>query len=697
VNRQRPVWRIVAGAVLALAFATACASIPDGRYAVDAVEFEGVEELDESSVGEAMATRENARFAFVFEGFMNDYSIFDRYVLQEDMARVQRFYQSEGFFETQVRVGAVTIESDDEVAIEVLIEEGGPVFVERVIVEGLEGIPVDLAEDAQLIAEEALPLEDRFREEPFIGAEADIKRLLTDNAYAFAKVRRFVTIDLVRHAVWVRYEVEPGRPATFGEVTIEGAGDLPEDQIRAALAIERGEPYSTTELERAQSDAFALGVFASVSLIPQLPDPPPPALEVPIKVVVTKSKLRSIRLGGGVTIDSLKSDVHLLFGWEGRNFLGDMRRLSVDFQPALVFVPLRINNFVVPDHYLPAAKLRSDFRQPGFIEPRTTFFVRPQISVTPILLKSETAVEDPILGYAESLNAVGVMRSFGRFFVQVSQNVQYALPFPYVGELDPGLTDVLLLFPELVTAIDLRDEKIQPHAGAYFANTFQWAFAREGRDFKVIPEVRGYLPLGESATLAARTKVGFLFPQNYGDGVAESIQTPFDGPDRAERIQDLQVLYFRGFFSGGAASNRGYPYGGVGPHGIVPYLNPTVGICDPNAPDLDLDRCLSPVGGLTLWEASLALRFVISDPLSGAVFCDASDVSPEQTDIRLQRPHLSCGVGARYGTPVGPIRLDVGYRIPGLQSLDDDDPLEKDPGNLLGLPIAIAFGIGEPF
>ena len=112
----------------------------------------------------------------------------------------------------------------------------------------------------------------------------------------------------------------------------------------------------------------------------------------------------------------------------------------------------------------------------------------------------------------------------------------------------------------------------------------------------------------------------------------------------------------------------------------------------------DVDQCLSPVGGLSMWEASLEMRIDVMDPFSVALFCDASDVSPNQVDLRLLRLHRSCGPGARVDTPVGPIRLDVGYRIPGLQNLEDaNDPLEKDPGELFSIPIAVSFGIGEAF
>ena len=45
---------------------------------------------------------------------------------------------------------------------------------------------------------------------------------------------------------------------------------------------------------------------------------------------------------------------------------------------------------------------------------------------------------------------------------------------------------------------------------------------------------------------------------------------------------------------------------------------------------------------------------------------------------------------------MGPIRLDVGYRIPGLQ-YPKNASFEQAPQDILGVPIAIAFGIGEAF
>jgi outer membrane protein insertion porin family/translocation and assembly module TamA len=122
--------------------------------------------------------------------------------------------------------------------------------------------------------------------------------------------------------------------------------------------------------------------------------------------------------------------------------------------------------------------------------------------------------------------------------------------------------------------------------------------------------------------------------------------------------------------------------------------------CDPtDTANYDPNRCAVPLGGDTLWELSAELRVPIDDPFGAVVFCDSSDVAPNVAQFRFNHLHLSCGLGLRYDTPVGPVRADVGYRIPGAQVIGEtvDPKIEGDPGTVFGAPIAIALGIGEAF
>ena len=376
----------------------------------------------------------------------------------------------------------------------------------------------------------------------------------------------------------------------------------------------------------------------------------------------------------------------------------------MQFRPGVVLYPTRVNNLVVPSKFLPEERLRFEFSQPSFLEARTRGFIRPEFNVYPVLLNPDPAPNARVIGYGEFRNGIGLERTIWKFFGSISHNTQVAYPFGYVGGRDPTLGLITISYPELYTTFDFRDDKVHPRKGIFVGNTFQVAgqiFGGDASDFKVQPEIRGYFPITKKRfTFASRVSVGMLQPQNYGKVVRAPAST-FDGPSE-ERTKDYQLTFFRGFFSGGPSSNRGYPIRGVGPHDLVPFLTPDIEAGKVNADcvgtSANNSRCLSPTGGFTLWEASAEVRILIDGPLSVATFCDASDVSPQTNDIRLTHPHLSCGGGGRYDTPAGPIRLDVGYRIPGMQVLGGLTRDEREPSTFIGgIPIAVHIGIGEAY
>jgi outer membrane protein insertion porin family/translocation and assembly module TamA len=723
-------------AVASLTAIAGCASIPPGRSAIDSVRIVGARDVDRGEIVDKLATAESPKFLGLFRGIVFDYEIFDPSVLQRDLARVERTYRGRGFLEAHARAARVVHTSSDHVRVEIVVDEGPPTLNRQVLVRGLEDLPPEIAAAVQAAANEALPVGVRFDEESYKKAQTAVTRALTDRGYAYATEQADAQVDLPTRAIDYTFTVVPGPLAVFGAITIvgldpDGRGpvqpEIEEGPLLRAMNIAAGDPYSTATIDAASQALLDLEVLSAVQIVPQLPNPP--ARVVPLLVKVEPGKLRELRLGGGFELDQIKTEVHGLVGWEDHDFLGNLRDLSIDLKPGLVLYPTRIDNLVAPNKPLFEERLRLQFRQPGFLEPRTTLFVQPEFNVYPLLVPQAgpQPPEPIVVGYVEPKGTVGVERRFGQhFLVRLAQNVQGEIPIPYVSEPAEALPSMLLSYPQLVTTLDYRDDQIHTHKGFYLSNDLQTAFAGTAEDVRIAPEVRGYVPVTRNVTFAARAQLGFLFAQNYGGYVRSDLSDTSYSAQQQDA--DIQIMYFRGFFSGGPSSNRGFPLRGIAPHGTIPFLNPAtsstqfaLGCAPPNGLPASLVgsaaahnlACALPIGGFSQWEASAELRIALAGPLGTALFCDAGDVSARQLDIRPTHLHLSCGAGVRYDTPLGPIRLDVGYRIQPLQVLGYKDegavrtafPTEGIQPRLFGqsgvidsgVPIGISFGILESF
>ncbi|RWF62500.1 outer membrane protein assembly factor [Mesorhizobium sp. M4B.F.Ca.ET.190.01.1.1] len=115
----------------------------------------------------------------------------------------------------------------------------------------------------------------------------------------------------------------------------------------------------------------------------------------------------------------------------------------------------------------------------------------------------------------------------------------------------------------------------------------------------------------------------------------------------------------RRFYSGGGGSVRGYAYQGIGPK--------------------DIDG--QPIGGLSFFETSVEMRIAVTDTIGIVPFVDAGTVStksfPDFSGMKV-----GAGVGVRYLTPFGPLRVDAAV------------PLNRGPGDP---HFGIYAGIGQAF
>lgn len=681
LDARRQQSRLALLASMAGACTVACTFVPAGQVAVAKVEIHGAHEVSASEIRSKIATRASPRFLGLVPEFVYDPEILNPFVLEQDLRRIERYYHSRGFYSAVVRQGLVQTDDPSHVRVRIDVQENAPTQIRSIELTGLEPLAGATARAVRTALADHLQIGERFEEEAYVAAERAIREALTDNGYARAKVVRSARVDLRRNAADVHLAVTPGPPSVLGEVHLQGLGSLPEAPVRRALSLAPGSSFSSSELRAAQQAALELGVFSSVDVRPRLESNSPTPEVVPIDVQLAPTQLQTLRLGGGLQLDTLRTDLHLLAGWDHGNFLGGLRRLSLEVRPGIVLYPTRLNRLTPPEHYLPELRLLATLRQPGFLEARTTGSLRAEYDIYSVL----NALSDGanVLGYREAKLTGVLERPFGSHLrAQLSQHVQTNTPFAYVGEVGEGLNALVISYTELLPSLDFRDQILSPHSGVRLLVPLQLAgLGGDAADFRLQPELSAFVPLGSDWVWGWRASVGMLFPFNYG---------------RAETSgRDAQILFFRGFFAGGPTSNRGYPPRGIGPHGPLPFLY-IDGRSRCDAAQTNPEDCVVPLGGFTLWEASSELRYSLEGPLQLALFCDSADVSERRSTFTLARPHLSCGPGVRYATPVGPLRLDVGVRVPGLQNTDGGSA-EPEPPDLLGLPIAIAIGIGQAF
>jgi len=696
-----------------LASAVGCRTWPT-QPVVSSLEITGADDAESGAMRDKLATGESPLLFGVFPRVL-EYATYDPSVLARDLERIERWCRARGYYEAKVEAARVVHLDAHRVRVEIEVTLGEPVTVRRVDSSGLALLPPEVARHAV----HAVKLEqgEVFDEDRFEADKQGLERVLLNHGYAFSKVTGKASVDVAARAADVSYTAELGKLSHFGPIRIEGLGGIPVTPVRATLDLHEGDPYSAAEIDDAKTALLNLGVFTSVQITEDRSHPE--SASVPLLVTVKESKLRAVRLGGGVRFDVLRLGWQLTTGWEDRNFLGGLRHLSVEARPGVTLFPTRIPvtgaPLWAPIRALPEFHVQTALRQPSMFEARTAGFLSLGYNVYPVLYPipaEEDPKLEPVLGYHDIKASGGAERAFfgHHLILTPSYNWQAYYPFYYRGHSASGLEPVRVSFPELVSALDFRNDPLQPTRGFYLSNDVQvagYVFQGTVNDVKIRPEARVYTrgALGRKSVFAARLGFGFLIPGNYGstlNGATAAGREAEVNPQDPSVVRDQEKLLLRAFYSGGPNSNRGYPLRGVGPHGPIGFLVPT-GVSGVNCATTVTplpSGCIRPLGGLTLWELSLETRFPISGAFQGALFVDSSDVAREVAQIRLNYPHISPGFGLRYVTPVGPLRFDVGFRPLYLQWLGHRHlpPTEEQPDEtLFGLPMSIDLAIGEAF
>ncbi len=621
-------------AALALALALGAAGCVRGHGSaqepfVDGLELRGVSAVDEDDLAEKLATQAPVARPGIAGVLLKDRQRLDPDALASDRRRVEAYYRARGYYGARVEDVAVRPAGRGLVKIVFRVREGRPVHVSKVDVSGLDEAP----EAQRRIGRLPIAQGQVFTEGAYDAAKGAILAGLLSTGWANAEVSQSAVVLPEDGTAEVSYAVRPGRRFRFGSIFVAGSSAVPRERIReqAGVAIEPGDWWDESKLAKAQARVFALQVFGGVRVTRGTPDLARGT--IPVVVAVREAPFRTLRAGPGLGFQATRWEAHGLVGWQHRNFLGDLRRVGADLRVGYAWVPSPLSTTKEG----PVGLLAGDFQQPGAF----TRYVD-----TSARLELERGVLEPYDFFAERLKLGLPLRIAPRWTLVPSYNLEVYQLSNYGTELTPGASEgqggpalencersvCLLTYLEQRIGWDGRDDPVNTRRGYYAALAVQEGFhlATYGyRYLRLVPELRAFYPFGRRTVLALRTRVGALIP------LGEEGEPPIVAR----------------FTAGGPLSMRGY------------YTNRLSKMVRQRGEWV-------PVGGNGFADGSVELRFDLAR-LGIALFVDAGTVSdssarPTEYQIALDPTRLqwAAGVGFRYRTPFGPLRLDVAARLP---------------------------------
>ncbi|HVX94373.1 MAG TPA: BamA/TamA family outer membrane protein [Polyangia bacterium] len=572
---------------------------------------------------------------------------FDPVVWDRDLDRIVRFYEARGYYGAKVTNVHVDTAKPGEVRLDVEVQEGEPTHLSSLEVKGLDGLPAPDREAAR----KNLPLAPGrvFTEPAWAGAKEDVRTALRDRGYAAVKVEGEARVDRATRVATAKIEATPGPLSSFGEIRIDthgGTAIQPAwiwDEVRQA--IPEGQRFSDEDLQEARKRLVAMGVFGGVKVAAG--DPDPATGRVPVLVDTNEAPFHTLRLGGGLRVDQIRNEGRLIAEWTNRNFLGGLRRLTAHAEAGWAVIPslfaVQNQTGTVQERNGPVGRARLTFEQPRL-------FGRPPLRWQTSFDLDRTLEQtyDQAAGrLATGINwrprsSLTLGPSYhleGEYLNGATPGTAFSAPLTLGCHTTGNSCFVWLSYVEAAITWDRRDDPLEPHNGFYLGLSVQQGGGPLGGTFnytRVVPEARAFLSFAESAvTLAARARVGELYTSS-GNPEDSAVDTRF--------------------YAGGAFSMRGF-----NERRLSPLLLTTVPATpsNPNPAQFTL-----PIGGNGLVDSSFEVRWRVTTNFVLAAFVDVGQVTSDVITVAdLAHLQYSVGLGARYLTPIGPIRVDFGRRL----------------------------------
>jgi outer membrane protein insertion porin family len=569
--------------------------------------------------------------------------------LSNDRDALESYYRLNGYTTATVATPVVNAKNDGTLTVDFPITEGPQTLVSSVTVEGAEQARAELPE---LTLKPGAPLNPQLERTDIL----DLQSFYADRGNAEVQVRLREDVSPDKKSAKVTYVVAEGPKIKIDEVVVRGNTYTNASVVLRQSQLERGNPFSYTSILEAQRNLYRMGIFERVEVQHEQTGTSVSDRNVVISVTEGKDLTVGGALGFSMGIDRTVSGSRFsLIGEvtvQHRNLFGTGRYLGLQL--------VESQNGERNEHVL-------SYREP-FVGP---YDVPVQFS---LFQNDELRRGAEVNEKGFSMEATRVVFERTRWSLRYEYRLSDCTPHGHdvcallkEGILTPGFDrtigkiNISSLTPTFFW--DERDDPVNTTRGFFTSASVRAAFPFVRADAKFLKEfttAAWYKPLTSRSTFVVSGRVGLIQPLGNPVPLTEK------------------------FTAGGDSSHRAYGLDLLGT------------ICDPEdtgcRPTLVvLDGKVAPIGGNSELIANAEYRFPIFSAVSGALFVDAGNTFADST-VKFGDLRYGVGTGVRYLSPVGPLRLDFGYKLKRqITGTDANGKVSYER------PYAVFLTIGYPF
>ena len=523
--------------------------------------------------------------------------------LQRDLDRIRAYYLDNGFLDIAVAEPEIQIdEKKGQLRVVISVEEGAQYRIGNLTVTGASLFPE--SEIRGLIRSQPGGV---FSRETVQGDVVAVTDRYAERGYLFADVAPVTDLRRDERIVHIAMEITEGRQAFINRIEIVGNSRTRDKVVRREIPLIEGDVFNSALLKQSRQNLEAIGYFEEVKVETRRGTAED---KVDVVVDLKEKPTGAFTIGGGFSsVDGLIGAVSI----SQNNLFGYGKRAT-----AAVQIGQNANRFNLV------------YSDPHFWDSDYLVEVRG--------FKTETDYQST-QGY--NTDTTGMVISVGR-----------RLFGPLFGLLSYTLENVVIKDLEPFAPIIIVRQALE-NGGEATTSALSLALTRDTRDSFTEPT------RGNKSRIAATYAGGFLgFDNNFNKYSVESSQY---WPIWWKLVGNVRGTFWYGdsfsttpnlpaqerFYLGGANTIRGFKNFTIGPK------SPITG---------------GETGGNKAYFINTELIFPVYEPLRmrGVVFFDFGNNLAELAslgDLFTQEPRMGAGIGIRFNSPIGAIRLEWGFNL----------------------------------